>query len=96
MAPSLLKRILGEIPLSAEAMETIRPSSSELEGCFRLDRLEGSLPGWIKAVEQYKPKIEGIPVKNVLIVANLSWWFEYCVSLALLLSGLGNKVELVY
>ena len=96
MAPRLLKRILGRIPLTAELWEILRPSSGEIEGCFRLDRMESALPGWIKDIERSKHSGAPKQGKNILIVASLKWWFEYCTALALLLTGLGNSVEIAY
>jgi hypothetical protein len=91
-----MKQILGRVPLTAEVLETIRPSKSEIEGCYRLDRLEGALPDWIREL-----RLEGSPStvdqgKSVLLVASLRWWFEYCTALGLLLTGLGNRVEIAY
>ncbi len=96
MPSKFLKSLLGQIPLSAEVLETIRPSSVEIDGCFRLDRLEKALPEWLTDVEHNLRSAAFNQGKNILLVASLRWWFEYCTALALLLSGLGNNVEIAY
>lgn len=96
MVAKVLKRALGWLPLTAELWETFRPSRGEIAGFFRLDRFSEALPGWIKDMSTSENGVDQKQGKNVLIVSNLRWWFEYCSALALLLTGSGNKVDIAY
>ena len=92
----MLKRTLGKLPLTAEMMQILKPISGELPCGYRLDRMEEVLPEWISSVEDARERIDPYQPRNVLIIASLRWWLEYCTALGLLLTGLGHHVDIAY
>ena len=53
---SVLKSILGQVPVFVELWQRIRPASGEIPGGYRLDRLQSELPAWVRSVSQAREK----------------------------------------
>lgn len=89
-----LKRLLGELPLTAELYWQVRQNGKPLSRSFSLARTERHLPEWRAAVEastRNAPK-----GKKVLIFVTLRYWIEHATLLGMALAGLGHEVTLAY
>jgi len=97
-----LKKILGQIPLTAEAYWYLRQSGKPVTPEFALDRLEQSIPEWRTQVltsKVYTSSNQSFPsVKNkrIFIFATLRYWLEHASLLGIALAGLGHSVTLSY
>ncbi len=93
LKPSL-KRLLGELPLTAELYWQVRQNGRPLSRSFSLRRTEQRLPEWRAAVEA---SLKHVPKgKKVLIFATLRYWIEHATLLGMALAGLGHAVSLAY
>jgi hypothetical protein len=88
-----IKRILGELPFTAELYWRLYQSGRPLRG-FRLERLEEMLPQL--CLETQASPHRNSPGRNVLIFASLPYWIAHTTLLGLVLSGLGHRVTLAY
>jgi len=89
-----MKRILGEIPFTAELYWQYRQNGKPLSESFSLRRTEKWLPRWRAEAEA---AVARFPAgKNILIFATLRYWIEHAVLLGLSLAGQGHQVTLVY
>ena len=95
-----VKRILGELPLTAEIYWQIRQSGKPLNRSFSLRRAQKELPEWRAAVEasltQPALRKNGSPRRKVLLFAELHYWIEHAVLLGMALAGMGHTVSLAY
>jgi hypothetical protein len=94
MSKASVKRILGEIPFTAEVYWQLRQNGKPLSKSFSLRRTEKWLPQWraeAEAAARYSP-----PGQRVLIFATLRYWIEHAVLLGLALAGQGHQVRLAY
>jgi hypothetical protein len=89
-----VKRILGEMPLTAELYWQLRQNGKPLSESFSLRRTEKCLPTWrlqAEAARRLAPR-----GKNVLIFATLRYWIEHAALLGMGMAGLGHQVTLAY
>jgi len=85
-----LKRILGEIPYTAELYWNLVQRHKDWSAHFSLDLLKSVLP---EAVQQASKFAEEMPPgKKVFIFASLHYWIEFSTLLGLILAGKGHQV----
>jgi hypothetical protein len=92
---SVLRNLLGELPLAAELDYTLRHALRDRthKDHYNLHRLEKSLPMLAK---QAAPFAANAPAgKKILFFATLHYWVEQSAVISLLLAGLGHKVTLL-
>lgn len=89
-----VKRILGELPFTAELYWQYRQNGKPLSESFSLRRTEKWLPAWRSQAEAAASRHP--TGKNVLIFATLRYWIEHAVLLGFALAGLGHQVKLAY
>ena len=89
-----LKRIFGEVPLTAEFYWYLRQAGQPVNQTFSLQNLEEGLEQWraqaLASAERYPNG------KRVLIFASLHYWIEHATLVGLALAGLGHEVTLIY
>ncbi|MCJ7661258.1 MAG: hypothetical protein MUO67_19080, partial [Anaerolineales bacterium] len=89
-----LKRIFGEVPLTAEFYWYLRQAGQPVNQTFSLQNLEEGLEQWraqaLAAAERYPNG------KRILIFASLHYWIEHATLVGLALAGLGHEVTLIY
>jgi len=89
-----LKRLLGELPLTAELYWQLRQNGRPLSRGFSLRRTEQCLPQWREAVgASLKSAPKG---KQVLLFTTLRYWIEHAALLGMALAGLGHRVTLAF
>lgn len=97
MTPSgkeTIKRILGEIPYTAELYWLIRQRGKPLHNRFRLRNLQCALPEVVEsAVNLRKSAQDG---RKILVFASLHMWIEHAALVATALSAQGHKVTFGY
>ncbi|MFQ5922050.1 MAG: hypothetical protein ACE5M4_04335 [Anaerolineales bacterium] len=91
-----LRSILGRIPGTAEAYQTVLADGRQPAGGYQLDRLQAVLPSWIESALTTSGQERRLPAKRVLVVGYLPWWLEYAAALSVLLASQGCKVGLGY
>ncbi len=91
-----LKKLLGELPWTAELYERVGLRDGPPTGGYRLTELERRLPEWVEALHGAPRKILHQGGKRVLVVGHLSWWVENTVALALLLRRAGHEPYLAF
>jgi hypothetical protein len=95
-----LKRILGELPLTAEVYWQIRQSGKPVNRSFSLRRAQKELPEWRAAVEaalkQPAWSKNGTTRRKVLLFAELHYWIEHAALLGMALAGRGHTISLAY
>jgi len=94
MNKAALKRVLGELPLTAELYWQVRQNGKPLSRSFSLSRTQSWLPTWrlqAEAAARQRP-----PGKNILLFATLRYWIEHAVLFGLGLAGLGHRATLAY
>jgi hypothetical protein len=90
----VVKNILGEVPLVAEAYWQLRQQGRPLSKGFSLRRLQRHLPDWRQqAAEAAKDRSNG---RRILIFSTLRYWIEHATLLGMALGGLGHDVTLAY
>lgn len=88
------KKILGEMPLTAEAYWYLRQSRKPPRTGFKLDDLQANLPDLVSdAAEAARGKPHG---KEILIFCTLHFWIAHSAVLGLALAGKGHSVTLGY
>lgn len=93
-APSLAKRILGQIPLAAEIDELLIRRGQPLNRGFDLSRTRQHLAEW--KMQAGAAQAELPAGQPVLIFATLRYWIEHAVLLGMALAGQGAQVTLAY
>jgi hypothetical protein len=95
-----LKRLLGELPFTAELYWQMRQNGKPLNRSFSLRRAAKRLPDWRTAVQSsqqsYAFRHLEIAPKKVLIFVTLHYWIEHAVLMGMALAGLGQEVTLAY
>lgn len=94
MSKAGVKRVLGEIPFSAELYWQLRQNGKPLSKSFSLRRTEKWLPQWRAEADAAARRSPA--GKRVLIFATLRYWIEHGVLLGLALAGQGHQVSLAY
>ncbi len=90
---STLKKIIGDLPFTAEIDWMLRSKNRPRHDHFNLDRLQRSLKMARTAVEPIARKAKR--GKQVLFFATLHYWIEQSAYLGLALAGLGHQVTLL-
>ena len=94
MLPSTkIKRVLGELPLTAELDWALRGRRSAVDG-FKLEELKKALPDWCRQVKDSPLRQQA--GKKVLTFATLHYWINYSALLSLALAGMGHEVTFAY
>ena len=89
-----LKRIFGELPLTAEFYWYLRQAGLPVNQTFSLQHLEGGLEQW--RAQSMKASHQNPNGKRVMIFATLHYWIEHAALMGLALAGLGHEVTLTY
>ena len=93
---TVIKQVLGEIPLTAELYWQIRQQGKPLSKSFSLQVTKKHLPEWV-ATAIAKQKDATAPVgRKIFMFATLRYWIEHSVLLSLALAGQGHQVTLAY
>lgn len=88
------KKILGELPLSAEMYWHLRQAGKPLNNSFLLRKLEKGLPEWREqAAEAARISETG---KKVSIFGVLPYWISHAALVSVALAGLGHQVTLAF
>src|SRR5512135_2358868 len=98
---SIVKKILGDLPLTAEVYWQLRQQGKPLSKSFSLRRTQKWLPIWMAQAEAARQthassELEQAGTKRILIFATLRYWIEHATLMGLALSGLGHTVTLAY
>lgn len=89
-----LKRIFGDVPLTAEFYWYLWQAGQPINQTFSLQHLEEGLEQWrAQALTAAERNPDG---KRVMIFATLHYWIEHASLIGLALAGLGHKVTLIY
>jgi len=90
MNRNLIKKILGEIPYTAELYWHLIQQHKGWQSHFNLNALDKILPEAVRQAEPYARSSE--PGKNVFIFSTLHYWIEFSTMLSLALAGKGLQV----
>jgi hypothetical protein len=91
-----IKRVLGELPLTAEVYWQLRQSGKPLSKSFSMRRTRKRLPNWVSQASLARDSHPHIAGKRVLIFATLRYWIEHAVLMGIGLAGMGHDVTLAY
>jgi len=94
MDKTSVKRILGEIPYSAELYWALIQRHKSWQSHFDLDLLEANLAQSVAEMKHYYESAE--TGKKVFIFASLHYWIEFSTFLALAMAGKGHEVTLSF
>ncbi len=89
-----IKKILGEIPYTAELYWHLVQRHKPWQAHFNLDFLESVLPE--AAAQAQAHQITRAAGKKVFIFASLHYWIEFSTLLGLALAGMGHEVTLAF
>lgn len=89
-----VKRLLGDIPLTAELYWLVRRSENPANVRYSLKGLKEVLPESVAAAEAARKKVA--PGKKVFLFASMHYWLEDISMMALALSGMGHQVSVGY
>ena len=89
-----IKKILGELPFTAELYWQFVQRNKPWHAHFNLDLLVSELP---KAVQQTEPHFyAAVPGKKVFVFGSLHYWIEFSTFLSLALAGKGHRVTFAF
>jgi hypothetical protein len=88
-----IKRVLGNLPLTAEIDWVLRGHGSPVDG-FNLEELKLALPEWCRQLGS--SAVTSNSRKKILVFATLHYWINHATMLSLALAGLGNQVTMAY
>lgn len=86
----LIKKVLGEIPYTAELYWHLIQRHKDWQLHFKLNFLDSILPEAVRQVEPYARSSQ--PGKDVFIFASLHYWIELSTLMSLALAGKGHQV----
>ena len=89
---SLLKKVLSNIPYSADLYDSIRKGRPRTR--YNLEQLAAHLPAAVKQARAFIEKAK--PGKKLLLFATLHFWIEQAAIVGLALRGLGHEVTIAY
>lgn len=89
-----IKRLLSDVPLTAEIYWLIRRSENPANVRYSLKGLKDVLPNAVTAVESARKN--AAPGKKIFMFASMHYWLEDISMMALALSGQGHRVNLGY
>ena len=87
-----IKRILEEMPLTAEIYWLLRQRSKTAESRFQLKGLHQALQTIVPTAQEYRQS--AAPGKKLFIFANVHYWIEHTALLGLALAAQGHNVTL--
>lgn len=97
---SEVKRLLGDVPLTAEAYWLLRQRGRPLSKSFSLHRIEEALPEWLSQAgscrAQFAEQSNNPRQRRVLIFSTLRYWIEHSLLLGIALAGMGHDVTFTY
>ncbi|MFN2264181.1 MAG: hypothetical protein ACK2UM_07950 [Anaerolineales bacterium] len=88
------KKILGEMPLTAELYWYLRQGGNPPRTGYKLDKIQERLPLLVE--QAIAARHTNHPGKNVLIFATLHFWIAHGTVLGLALAAQGHNVTLAY
>lgn len=88
-----IKRVLGDLPLTAEIDWVLRGHGSPVDG-FNLEELKLALPEWCRQLGS--SAVTSNSGKKILVFSTLHYWINHATMLSLALAGLGNQVTMAY
>ena len=91
-----IKRVLGDLPLTAEIYWQLRQSGKPLSKSFSMSRTHKRLPDWVSQASLARGNHPDIVGKRVLIFATLRYWIEHAVLMGIGIAGMGHDVTLAY
>ncbi len=97
MTPSgkdTIKRILGNIPFTAELYWLVRQRGKPLRSRFSLRNLQAELPEITRQATELQRSASG--GKRIFIFATLHYWIEHAALVGIALAAQGHKVTLGY
>ena len=90
----MLKKVLGELPLTAEVYQLLRQTERPSASNFTLRNIRPILPEAVKISLEHR---QGMPKgKKVFLFASTNIWLEQVLMTGLALAGLGHDVALGY
>lgn len=93
---TVIKQVLGEIPLTAELYWQIRQGGKPLSKSFSLQRTKKHLGEWIAAAGAKRKDQDVLTGRKIFMFATLRYWVEHSALLGLGLAGQGHQVTLAY
>lgn len=90
----ILKKVLGELPLTAEVYWLLRQNGYSSPTSFSLKNIREILPEAVKLTEKARGKSQ--IGKKVLLFASTHYWLEHVVMTSLALAAQGHNVSLAY
>jgi len=90
----ILKKVLGELPLTAEVYWLLRQNGYSSPSSFSLKNIREILPEAVKLTEKAREKKTS--GKKVLLFASTHYWLEHVVMTGMALSAQGHNVTLAY
>lgn len=88
------KKLLGDLPLTAEIYWQLRQQGEPPVGGYHLERVREHLPTWIEQAKASTYKVR--EPKRVLVFSMISYWLEHSLLMSLTLAALGHDVTLAY
>ena len=92
---AIAKKILGELPLTADIYWLLQQSEEPPTKNYYLNKLENALPLWVDQVNNCDTRSKNHG-KRVLMFAALHYWISHITLIGTTLSGLGHDVDLMY
>ncbi|MEA3351516.1 MAG: hypothetical protein U9Q82_12900 [Chloroflexota bacterium] len=89
-----LKKVLGELPLTAELYWYLRQGGEPPVGGYRQEQLREALPAWLDQAQSVERKAS--QPKRVLLFSMLKYWLEHSTLMGLALTSLGHDVTMTY
>jgi len=89
-----IKKVLGELPLTAEVYWLLRQNDRPSPSNFSLRNIREILPEVVKEVTKHRA--EHPAGKKIFMFASTHYWLEHEVMTGLALTGLGHNVTLAY
>jgi hypothetical protein len=90
----ILKKVLGELPLTAEVYWLLRQSSDPLPYNISLKTIRENLAASVAAAEESRKKHPA--GKKVFLFGSTHYWVEHVVMTGLALAGMGHEVTIGY
>ena len=91
-----IKRVLGEIPLTAEVYWQLRQAGRPLSKSFSMRLTRKHLPEWVSQASQALPANIDCGGKRVLIFTTLRYWIEHAALMGVAMAGMGYEVTLAF
>jgi hypothetical protein len=89
-----IKKLLNDIPLTAEVFWLVRRSDNPSKVKYSLKHIKENLPETIEAVKLARKHAK--PGKKIFLFASMHYWLEHISMMGLALAGQGHDVTLGY